>query len=80
MFDTQGRARNCHFGTLVTYMVLVGIKIDAGADVPTVQFTSLTIEHGMDTYVIGGLEDPEALRWFASDIVPAVREAVARAR
>jgi alkanesulfonate monooxygenase SsuD/methylene tetrahydromethanopterin reductase-like flavin-dependent oxidoreductase (luciferase family) len=29
---------------------------------------------------IGGLEDREALRWFASDIVPAVREAVARAR
>jgi len=34
----------------------------------------------MDTYVIGGIEDPEALGWFASDIVPAVREAVAKAR
>jgi hypothetical protein len=43
-------------------------------------FTSLTVEQGMDTYVIGGIEDPEALRWFATDVVPAVREAVARAR
>ena len=34
----------------------------------------------MDTFVIGGLEDPEALRWFASDVMPAVREAVAKAR
>jgi alkanesulfonate monooxygenase SsuD/methylene tetrahydromethanopterin reductase-like flavin-dependent oxidoreductase (luciferase family) len=54
--------------------------LNAGADVSPEQLTSLTVEHGMDTFVIGGLEDPEALRWFASDIVPAVREAVARAR
>jgi hypothetical protein len=38
------------------------------------------VEHGMDTYVIGGLEEPDALRWFASDVIPAVREAVAKAR
>ena len=54
--------------------------LNAGADVPAEMFTSLTVEHGMDTYVIGGIEDPEALRWFASDVVPAVREAVAKAR
>jgi alkanesulfonate monooxygenase SsuD/methylene tetrahydromethanopterin reductase-like flavin-dependent oxidoreductase (luciferase family) len=54
--------------------------LNAGADVPVELFTSLTVEHGMDTYVIGGIEDPEALRWFATDVIPAVREAVAKAR
>ena len=54
--------------------------LNAGADVAPEQFASLTVDYGMDTYVIGGLEDPEALRWFASDIVPAVRQAVAAAR
>jgi len=54
--------------------------LNAGADVPVEMFTSLTVEHGMDTYVIGGMEDSEALRWFASEVVPAVREAVAKAR
>jgi alkanesulfonate monooxygenase SsuD/methylene tetrahydromethanopterin reductase-like flavin-dependent oxidoreductase (luciferase family) len=54
--------------------------LNAGADVSVETFTSLTVEHGMDTYVIGGIEDPDALRWFASDVIPAVREAVARAR
>jgi alkanesulfonate monooxygenase SsuD/methylene tetrahydromethanopterin reductase-like flavin-dependent oxidoreductase (luciferase family) len=54
--------------------------LNAGADVPVELFTSLTVEHGMDTYVIGGLEDPEALRWFAADVAPAVREAVDKAR
>jgi len=34
----------------------------------------------LDRYVIGGLEDPDALRWFASDVIPAVRDVVARAR
>jgi alkanesulfonate monooxygenase SsuD/methylene tetrahydromethanopterin reductase-like flavin-dependent oxidoreductase (luciferase family) len=54
--------------------------LNAGADVPVEQFASLTLEHGMDTYVIGGIEDPEALRWFASDVIPMVRESVAKAR
>jgi alkanesulfonate monooxygenase SsuD/methylene tetrahydromethanopterin reductase-like flavin-dependent oxidoreductase (luciferase family) len=54
--------------------------LNAGADVPVEQFTSLALDHGMDTFVIGGIEDPDALRWFASDVVPAVREAVAKAR
>jgi alkanesulfonate monooxygenase SsuD/methylene tetrahydromethanopterin reductase-like flavin-dependent oxidoreductase (luciferase family) len=47
--------------------------LNAGGDISVEQFTSLTVE-------IGGIEDPEALRWFASDVVPAVREAVAKAR
>jgi alkanesulfonate monooxygenase SsuD/methylene tetrahydromethanopterin reductase-like flavin-dependent oxidoreductase (luciferase family) len=54
--------------------------LNTGADVPVELFTSLTVEHGMDTYVIGGLEEPDALRWFVTDIIPAVREAVAQAR
>jgi len=54
--------------------------LNTGADVPVELFTSLTVEHGMDTYVIGGLEEPDALRWFSSDVIPAVREAVAKAR
>jgi alkanesulfonate monooxygenase SsuD/methylene tetrahydromethanopterin reductase-like flavin-dependent oxidoreductase (luciferase family) len=54
--------------------------LNAGADVPVEQLASLTLEHGMDTYVVGGIEDPEAMRWFASDVIPAVHEAVAKAR
>lgn len=29
---------------------------------------------------VGGVEDPEPLRSFASDVIPVVREAVAKAR
>lgn len=54
--------------------------LNAGADVPIEQLVSLTVETGMDTYVIGGMEDPQALRWFASEVVPAVREAVGASR
>ena len=54
--------------------------LNTGADVPVEQLASLTVETGMDTYVIGGVEDPDALRWFASDVAPAVREAVAASR
>ena len=54
--------------------------LNAGADLSVDQFASLTLEHGMDTYVIGGIEDPEAMRWFASDVMPAVRESVDKAR
>jgi hypothetical protein len=54
--------------------------LNAGADVAVELFTSLTVERGMDTYIIGGLEEADALRWFASDVIPAVREAVAKAR
>ena len=54
--------------------------LNAGADLPMDLLVSLTLEHGMDTYVIGGIEDPEALRWFATDVIPPVREAVDKAR
>jgi alkanesulfonate monooxygenase SsuD/methylene tetrahydromethanopterin reductase-like flavin-dependent oxidoreductase (luciferase family) len=54
--------------------------LNVGADVPVEMLTSLTVEDGMDTYVIGGIEDPEALRWFAKDVIPAVRAAIAEAR
>ena len=54
--------------------------LNAGADVPVELFASLTVETGMDTFAIGGIEDPDALRWFASEIAPAVREAVAASR
>lgn len=54
--------------------------LNAGADLSVEQFASLTVDHGMDTYVIGGIEDPEAMRWFASDVMPAVRESVDKAR
>jgi len=54
--------------------------LNAGADLPVELLASLTLESGMDTYVIGGVEDPEALRWFASDVIPAVRDAVGKAR
>src|SRR5882762_7761420 len=54
--------------------------LNAGGDISVEQFTSLTVENGMDTFIVGGIEDPEAFRWFAADVIPAVREAVARAR
>ena len=54
--------------------------LNAGGDVPVEQFTSLAVDYGMDTFIVGGIEDPEAFRWFAADVMPAVREAVARAR
>ncbi|HEV2028031.1 MAG TPA: LLM class flavin-dependent oxidoreductase [Candidatus Dormibacteraeota bacterium] len=54
--------------------------LNVGADVSVELFTSLTVEHGMDTFVVGGIEDPESLRWFASDVIPTVREEVAKAR
>jgi len=56
------------------------LVLNAGADLPVELLASLTLESGMDTYVIGGVEDPGALRWFASDVIPAVREAVGKAR
>ncbi|HUZ87555.1 MAG TPA: LLM class flavin-dependent oxidoreductase [Candidatus Baltobacterales bacterium] len=59
---------------------LIRRVLNAGADVSVEQFTSLTVETGMDSYVIGGIEDPDALRWFASEVAPAVREIVAASR
>jgi hypothetical protein len=46
-------------------------------NVPVGLFASLAPEPGVDTYVIGGVDDPDALRWFASEVSRAVREPVA---
>jgi hypothetical protein len=54
--------------------------LNVGTDLSVEKFTSLTVEVGMDTFLVGGGEDPDAFRWFASDVIPAVREAVAGAR
>jgi alkanesulfonate monooxygenase SsuD/methylene tetrahydromethanopterin reductase-like flavin-dependent oxidoreductase (luciferase family) len=48
-------------------------------DQPAEQLVELTLEHGMDTFIVSG-EDPDAMRQFAAEVAPAVREAVAKAR
>ena len=52
--------------------------LNVGADIPAEQLETLAVEQGMDSFVVGGLEDPDALRWFATEVIPEVREAVAR--
>jgi len=54
--------------------------LHAGTDVPVELLASQTVERGMNTYVIGSLEEADALRWFVSDVVPVIREAVVAAR
>jgi alkanesulfonate monooxygenase SsuD/methylene tetrahydromethanopterin reductase-like flavin-dependent oxidoreductase (luciferase family) len=45
------------------------------------ELTELTVEHGMDTFMFGPSADPvPQLRRFAEEVVPAVREQVARHR
>jgi hypothetical protein len=45
------------------------------------ELTGLCVEHGMDTFVFGPAQDPvPQLERFAADVVPAVREQVARHR
>ena len=45
------------------------------------ELTELAVEHGMDTFVFGPSEDPvPQLQRFAAEVVPAVREQVARHR
>jgi hypothetical protein len=53
--------------------------LNVGADLPAELFVSLTVERGMDTYVIGG-DDAVELRRFASEVIPRVREGVTSAR
>jgi alkanesulfonate monooxygenase SsuD/methylene tetrahydromethanopterin reductase-like flavin-dependent oxidoreductase (luciferase family) len=48
-------------------------------DQPAELLVELALEHGMDTFIVSG-EDPEAMRRFAAEVAPAVREAVAKAR
>ncbi|MDQ2944002.1 MAG: LLM class flavin-dependent oxidoreductase [Candidatus Dormibacteraeota bacterium] len=56
--------------------------LNAGSEVPEELFVSLTVEQGMDTYVIGDVgDDPAgAMRRFASEVAPRVCESVAAAR
>jgi len=56
--------------------------LNAGAGVPPELFVSLTVEYGMDSYLIGDSgDDPEAtMRRFAKEVAPRVRESVAKAR
>jgi alkanesulfonate monooxygenase SsuD/methylene tetrahydromethanopterin reductase-like flavin-dependent oxidoreductase (luciferase family) len=56
--------------------------LNASAAVPAELFVSLTVEYGMDTYLIGDSgADPEGtMRQFAAEVAPRVREAVAAAR
>jgi alkanesulfonate monooxygenase SsuD/methylene tetrahydromethanopterin reductase-like flavin-dependent oxidoreductase (luciferase family) len=45
------------------------------------ELTELTVEHGMDTFVFGPSQDPvPQLQRFAAEVVPGVRERVARHR
>jgi alkanesulfonate monooxygenase SsuD/methylene tetrahydromethanopterin reductase-like flavin-dependent oxidoreductase (luciferase family) len=45
------------------------------------ELTELSVEHGMDTFMFGPAEDPvPQLQRFAAEVVPAVREQVARHR
>jgi alkanesulfonate monooxygenase SsuD/methylene tetrahydromethanopterin reductase-like flavin-dependent oxidoreductase (luciferase family) len=56
--------------------------LNASADLPPELFVALTLEYGMDTYLIGDSgDDPEGtMRRFAKEVAPRVRESVATAR
>jgi alkanesulfonate monooxygenase SsuD/methylene tetrahydromethanopterin reductase-like flavin-dependent oxidoreductase (luciferase family) len=56
--------------------------LNASAGVPPELFVALTVEYGMDTYLIGDSgDDPEGtMRRFADEVAPRVRESVAKVR
>jgi len=56
--------------------------LNASAGVPPELFVALTVDHGMDTYLIGDSgDDPEStMRRFAEEVAPRVRDSVAKAR
>jgi alkanesulfonate monooxygenase SsuD/methylene tetrahydromethanopterin reductase-like flavin-dependent oxidoreductase (luciferase family) len=56
--------------------------LNASAEAPAELFIALTVERGMDTYLIGdGGDDPEGtMRRFIQEVAPRVRESVAKAR
>jgi alkanesulfonate monooxygenase SsuD/methylene tetrahydromethanopterin reductase-like flavin-dependent oxidoreductase (luciferase family) len=55
--------------------------LDGPADHWIESLTAFAVDFGMDTFLIGPSEDPRAqVRRFAEEVVPAVREAVARVR
>jgi alkanesulfonate monooxygenase SsuD/methylene tetrahydromethanopterin reductase-like flavin-dependent oxidoreductase (luciferase family) len=53
--------------------------LDGPAGLWAAQLAELALEHGMSGFIVMG-DDPEVLRRFAGDVVPAVRELVATAR
>jgi hypothetical protein len=45
------------------------------------ELTELSVEHGMDTFMFGPCKDPvPQVQRFAAEVVPAVREQIARHR
>ena len=44
-------------------------------DQPVELLVELVVEHGMDTFIVSG-EDPDEMRRFATEVAPAVREAL----
>lgn len=52
--------------------------LNTGAQ-PAEVITSLVLEHGMDTFLATG-DEPDAIRRFAAEVIPRVREEVERAR
>jgi alkanesulfonate monooxygenase SsuD/methylene tetrahydromethanopterin reductase-like flavin-dependent oxidoreductase (luciferase family) len=56
--------------------------LNASGDVPPDLFVSLTLDQGMDTYLIGdsGDDAERTMRRFATEVAPRVRESVAKAR
>jgi alkanesulfonate monooxygenase SsuD/methylene tetrahydromethanopterin reductase-like flavin-dependent oxidoreductase (luciferase family) len=56
--------------------------LNASAAVPHELFVALTVEYGMDTYLIGdnGADPEGTMRHFATEVAPRVRESVAKAR
>jgi alkanesulfonate monooxygenase SsuD/methylene tetrahydromethanopterin reductase-like flavin-dependent oxidoreductase (luciferase family) len=56
--------------------------LNASAGVPPDLFVSLTVDYGMDTFLIGDSGDDAegTMRRFATEVVPRVRESVAKAR
>jgi alkanesulfonate monooxygenase SsuD/methylene tetrahydromethanopterin reductase-like flavin-dependent oxidoreductase (luciferase family) len=54
-------------------------RILNSGDQPVDLLVELVLEHGMDTFMVSG-EDPDAMRRFAVEVAPKVREAVAQNR
>ena len=53
------------------------VNVDAGISVD--ELTRLAVEHGFSTFIVAS-DEPEALRRFATETGPALREASAEAR
>jgi hypothetical protein len=55
--------------------------LNVGGDIDAEMLAALTLEHGMDTYLLAQGDDPEdQLRRFAGGVVPRTKELVASGR